>query len=416
MTPQSFFGTRVVRAAFIVAAFGWGFGFYGPPVFLHAVIARTGWSLPFVSACVTLHFLCGALVVARLPALHARFGMPAVTFAGSAILAIGTLLWGVAPHPAVLLIGALLSGAGWVALGAAAINAIIAPWFERTRPHALAMAYNGASVGGVVFSPLWGAAIAAVGFGWASGAVGLAMVALIAWLARAVLVHTPASRGQRPDGDAEGVPAARVTAPWARPLAGASPWRDRRFVTLVAAMTLSLFAQVGLVAHLFSLLVPALGPQGAGVAMGMATVAAIAGRSVGARCMVPGRSRRVVAAGNLVVQLVGGLALILATGESVPLLLLGVLLVGAGIGNVTSLPPLIAQVEFVPEEVQRVVSLIVATAQAGYAFAPAVFGLALAYAGTAPAFVLAMAVQVLAIGCFLAGRRDARPIPKVRAA
>jgi len=44
MTPP-FFGPRVVRAAFTMAMFGWGVGFYGPPVYLHAVIERTGWSL-----------------------------------------------------------------------------------------------------------------------------------------------------------------------------------------------------------------------------------------------------------------------------------------------------------------------------------------------------------------------------------
>ena len=38
-----FHGHAVVRAAFLVAVFGWGFGFYGPPVYLHAVMARTGW-------------------------------------------------------------------------------------------------------------------------------------------------------------------------------------------------------------------------------------------------------------------------------------------------------------------------------------------------------------------------------------
>ena len=36
-----------------------------------------------------------------------------------------------------------------VIIGAAAINAIVAPWFVRRRPAALSAAYNGASVGGV---------------------------------------------------------------------------------------------------------------------------------------------------------------------------------------------------------------------------------------------------------------------------
>jgi hypothetical protein len=32
--PRTFYGWRVVSAAFVLAVFGWGMGFYGPPVFL----------------------------------------------------------------------------------------------------------------------------------------------------------------------------------------------------------------------------------------------------------------------------------------------------------------------------------------------------------------------------------------------
>ena len=44
-------------------------------------------------------------------------------------------------------------------------------------------------------------------------------------------------------------------------------------------------------------------------------------------------------------------------------------------GNATSLPPLIAQVEFVKDDVARVVPLIVAISQGTCAFSPATFGL-----------------------------------------
>ncbi len=74
-------------------------------------------------------------------------------------------------------------------------------------------------------------------------------------------------------------------------------------------------------------------------------------------------------------QIAGSLAFLLAAGDSVPLLLLGVVLFGFGVGNATSLPPLIAQVEFVKEDVPRVVPMIVAIGQGTYAFAPAAFGL-----------------------------------------
>ncbi|MGI9437978.1 MAG: MFS transporter, partial [Geminicoccaceae bacterium] len=48
---------------------------------------------------------------------------------------------------------------------------------------------------------------------------------------------------------------------------------------------------------------------------------------------------------------------------------------GIGIGNVTSLPPLIAQAEFSRTEVAGAIALATAIAQATYAFAAAVFGL-----------------------------------------
>ena len=37
----------------------------------------------------------------------------------------------------------------------AALNAIVARWFDRDRPMAIALAFNGASVGGVLFVPMW---------------------------------------------------------------------------------------------------------------------------------------------------------------------------------------------------------------------------------------------------------------------
>ena len=91
-----------------------------------------------------------------------------------------------------------------------------------------------------------------------------------------------------------------------------------------------------------------------------------------------------------------------------------IVLFGIGFGNATSLPPLIAQTEFVAADVTRVVALIVGVSQATYAFAPAAFGLiralaphtAGAAAGAAPGlFAAAALAQGLAIGAFLAGRR-----------
>ena len=410
----TFFGWRVVGAAFVLGAFGWGMGFFGPPVFLSVVREMRGWPLVLVSAAVSFHFLVGAVTGAKLTALHARFGAAVVTKAGALCLGFGILGWATVIAPWQLFVVSAFSGMGWGSMSAAALNAIVSPWFVRSRPAALAMAYNGGSIGGVVFSPLWVAAIGALGFPLAAAVIGAFMVVTMWVLADAVFSRSPQQMGVTPDGDAPGTPAASITSAAARPLPGELLWRDRRFLTLAAGMALGLFAQIGLVAHLFSLLVPALGAQRAGLAMGLVTVLAIVGRTMLAWVMPIGADRRLAACLGYALQLAGSLVLMAAGGSSVPLILAGVVLFGAGFGNATSLPPLIAQVEFVREDVPRVVGMIVGFSQGGYAFAPALFGLvrelaphaADAAAGAAPhVFLTAALVQAMAIAAFLAGRR-----------
>jgi hypothetical protein len=411
--PRRFFGSRVVAAAFVLAVFGWGVGFYGPPVFLEAVIDRTGWSVGFVSGVVTVHFLSGALVVAKLPLLYGRFGLPRVTSAGAVLLAAGILGWSLAAEPWQLVAAALLSGAGWVAMGAAALNAIISPWFVRRRPAALSTAYNGASIGGVVMSPLWAVLIAGHSFTAAAALVGGVMVCAVLLMSHAVFSKTPEQLGQRPDGDAPDAGGTAGPDPLeTEPLPVPSLWRDRAFLTLASGMALGLFAQIGVIAHLFSLLVPALGERWAGFAMALATACAVGGRVLVGRAMPAGADRRLVACLSYGLQVIGSLFLLASGGRDIPLLLAGIVLFGAGIGNATSLPPLVAQKEFSGRDVRRVVPLIVAIGQAAYAFAPAAFGLLRGPASPIPGspwagaalFAAAALIQAGAIALFLAGR------------
>ncbi len=403
---SAFHGWRVVAGAFVLAVFGWGLGFYGPPIYLHAVREARGFSIELVSAAVTVHYLFGAFVVANLPKLHRRFGLPTVTSVGAVALAFGLVGWAMAREPWQLFAATLLTGGGWVTMGAAAINAIVSPWFVRLRPKALSTAYNGASIGGVVFSPLWVLLIGQLGFPVAAMLIGGFAVVVVLGLSRALFSLSPASLGQQPDGEA----AAPVTASAsgsAMQLEGASLWHDRKFQTLAAGMALGLFAQIGLLAHLFSLIVPALGASLAGIVMGLATASAIAGRTAFGWLMPAGSDRRVAAMASYLIQIVGALALIVSGTRDPVLITAGILLFGFGIGNATSLPPLIAQTEFAKEDTPRVVALIVAIGQGTYAFAPAVFGLvrAASEAGTGiTIFALAIAVKLAAIALFQIGR------------
>jgi MFS family permease len=179
--PLTFYGWRVASAAFVLAVFGWGVGFYGPPIFLSVLHETRGWPLALLSTAVTVHFLTGAVIGAKLPALYRRFCAPTVTKIGALCLAAGVLGWSIAAAPWQLLVASALSGVGWGAMSAAAVNSIVSPWFVRARPAALGMAYNGGSIGGVIFSPLWVAAIGVLGFSNAAAAIGL-VTALTMWL------------------------------------------------------------------------------------------------------------------------------------------------------------------------------------------------------------------------------------------
>jgi MFS family permease len=414
--PRLFFGWRVVGAAFTLAMFTWGISFYGPPIYLQVLHTSRGWPVSVVSGAITAHFLLGVAVVANLAALHRRFGLVAVTRAGALLTAVGLLGWAFAAAPWQLYLAAPVSGAGWALTSGAALNAMVSPWFARRRPAALGMAFNGASMGGVIFSPLWVILIASLGFHAAAGLVAASVIGVTWVLSRLYLSRTPASMGLLPDGDlapqqvgpAEAAPRERDAA------ALRNPWRDRRFLTLAAATTFGFVAQVGLVAHLFSLLVPTLGAGGAGLTMGGVTVCAVGGRSLLGAVMPPGADRRVVAAVNAGMQAIGSVVLLCA-GSSVPLLLFGCALFGLGLGNSTSLPPLIAQVEFRSADVARVVGLVTAISQAGYAFAPAAFGLLRDLGATGLSinegilpFAAAALVQLASAGALLLGRRSAK--------
>ena len=160
-----------------------------------------GWAVSLVSAAVTTHFLSSAILVACLSDLHQRFGIAPVTLWGVGLMAIGVLVWGHAGVPWHLFLAAALTGAGYATTSGAAINAMVAPWFDRRRPLALSWAYNGASVGGVVFVPLWILLIGWLDFSGAATVVAVGTAAVLWPLIWRFLRPTPLSKGAFPDGE-----------------------------------------------------------------------------------------------------------------------------------------------------------------------------------------------------------------------
>lgn len=400
-------GWKVVATAFVVALFSWGFAFYGSGVFLHALHQDRGWRISVISSAITAQYVLSAGIVAYLSDIHHRLGVARTTRLGVVLLALGALGWALAREPWQLFPLALVTGVGWAVTSGAAINAMVSPWFERRRASALSHALNGASVGGVIMTPLWTALIARVGFPAAATLLGGVMLAMVWPLAGAYLRRTPHELGLLPDGAAVSTAPAR-TEPERLPLSRAALFRTPRYLTLSAAFALALFAQVGLLAHLVSMMAPRLGDAGAAAAVSVTTVAAITGRLL-MSVVPPAFDRRIASAVNLLLQVVG--SALLTLGMPIPSFV-GCVLFGLAVGNVVSLPPLIAQAEFDRADVLRVVALVTAVNQLFFAFAPGLFGtLRDITGGYALPIALAAALQIAAAVVILLGRPVTAPRP-----
>jgi predicted MFS family arabinose efflux permease len=267
----------------------------------------------------------------------------------------------------------------------------------------MSIAFNGASVGGVLFVPLWVFLIGRLGFPAAALAVGLVSAVVVSAISKRYFIPSPATLGLAPDGDATSRPIARPT----HRLSRGQIVRMPRFLTLSAAFSIGLFAQIGLISHLIARLAPDVGVTFAGLLVSLATVCAVIGRTL-AGWMIGDHDRRIAAAANFGVQIVGVLLLIVGGGWI--MLALGCGLFGLGIDNLVSLPPLIVQKEFNREDVVTVVSLIVAINQAVFAFAPAIVGaIHDASSGYALPFGIVAGAQFLAAIIVLLGRGTTEP-------
>ncbi len=178
-------------------------------------------------------------------------------------------------------------------------------------------------------------------------------------------------------------------------------------------MALGLFAQIGLVAHLFSLLVPALGEQFAGLAAAVATASAIAGRTIAVWLMPRGDNRRGIACASYAVQIAGSVGVPARWRRTTfRSCCLASFCLARALAMQTLCRRSLRNRNLPKRTLSRVVPLIIAISQATYAFAPAAFGLIREFAphtgaesaGAAPAvFVAAAVLQGLAIVSLLIG-------------
>lgn len=317
-----------------------------------------------------IYILGAGLLFCVVGPLFDRWGARPVVTIGTVAIASGAVLLTLITRPWQAYAAFGVMSLGWATMSGAAINIIVAPWFERRRGLALSWAMNGGSAGGVVIAPLLVLMISRFGFAVGLDAAAVVMLAVLVPIASLVLrpkradVHDPADSCSEPGkvSPSNTMAPGEIAAFRLRTVL-----RDRAFVTTSMPFAPGLTAQVGLLTHQIAFLSPMIGTIAAGWAVSLTTSAAVVGR-IAAGFVVDQFNPRVVASLNFFMQALGIAALAAATEAW--MLYLGCLLVGAGVGNASSLPGLIVQQEFPKQHFARVVSLVVAINQFSFAFGP----------------------------------------------
>ena len=395
-----FHGWKVVGCAFLIAVFGWGFGFYGIGVFLAELVERHGWATRSVASAVTVLYLVGAALIATVGSAFERFGPRRVVLAGVAAMGLGAVGLTFVTAPWQLYVVFPVMAVGWAAMSGAALNLIVAPWFERRRGLAISLAFNGAATGGIVVAPAIVLLTGRIGFRAAVLLLVAVMAGVLAPLVLGVLGRGPEALGLAPDGDPPGPRARAVTecaAPRRREFLRA--WR---FWSVSLPFALGLTAQISVIIYQVSFLRPRLGPGGAAWAVSLTSLAAVAGRLI-VGLFVDRVNRRAVVAGNFLVQ--AAALVLMLTAPAPALLYVACLLFGLGVGNTTSLPSVIVQAEFPPAVFGQVVSTIIAINQFTYSFGPGILGWLRDASGSYVApLVACLALQLAAVVILLVGR------------
>ena len=388
-----------------------GLGFYALTLYLRTLHEERGFSVSSVSSATALFFvvsgLTGVAVGRRINRADPRpvIAAGAVVAAG-ALVALGrvTELWQVYATYA-------LFGAGFAACALVPSSTLVSRWFHRRRSVALSVSSTGLSVGGILLTPLAAALIDDVGLREASWWLALGFLVGVIPITALLLRPDPASMGLRPDGDvvddeAEPVAAAGV--------AYADVVRSRLFRGITAAWTLALLAQVGGMAHVFSLTDDRVDEGTAALAVSVLAASSMTGRLVGG-WLLTRLALRPTCLAWFALQAVGLTSLALVDGRAA--LLVSASLFGFSVGNVLLLQPVVLADVFGVRDYPRVFATSQLVSTIGVAGGPLLLGLLRDMTdGYGAAYITAAAVSLGASAVVLTAGPFQPPSPSARPA
>ena len=361
-TSLRYEGWRIVAVCFLVATFGWAFGFYGQSVYLAELHRLHGWPASLVSGATTFFYLFGAGLVVFVAEAVKKIGPRNCLIAGTVAMALAAVALGEVTTPWQLYLANAVLAFGWAGTSLAIITNTLSLWFDRKRGMAISLALNGASFGGIAGVPLLVIAIGHFGFATAMIVAASVMVVLVV---PAVLLFVG-----RPPLPAPSVSLAAADAPSATQIR-AHALRDIGFLSVAIAFALVLFAQVGFIVHLISFLDPVVGRPSATLALAFLTAMAVAGRLLFSTVIDRLNQRRASALSFLSQALA---LVILINFRNEWILIAACAVFGFSVGNLITLPSLIVQREFDARSFGVLISLVTAINQITYAFGPGVVG------------------------------------------
>ena len=355
-------GWRIVAVCFLVATFGWAFGFYGQSVYLAELHRLHGWPASLISTATTFFYLFGALLVIFVAETIRKFGPRNCLVAGTVAMAVAVIVMGQVTSLWQLYLANVLLALGWAGTSLAMISTTLGLWFDQKRGMAISLALNGASFGGVAGVPLLVLAIDQLGFSGAMIAASSLMIVLVIPVVVIFVGRPPLVSGSR-------LPSAGGVASSAQIRACAL--RNVGFLSVSIAFALVLFAQVGFVVHLISFLDPVIGRASATVAIALLTAMAVIGRLLFST-VIDRLNQRLASALSFASQALALLVIINFRNEVA--LIAACAVFGFSVGNLITLPSLIVQREFDPRSFGVLISLLTAITQITYAFGPGVIG------------------------------------------
>jgi MFS family permease len=355
-------GWRIVAVCFLVATFGWAFGFYGQSVYLAELHRTHGWPASLISGATTFFYLFGALAVVFVAEAVRKFGPRNCLIAGTLACAVAAISLGQVREPWQLYLANAMLALGWAGMSLGMINNTLGLWFNKKRGMAISLALNGASFGGIAGVPLLVIAIAHFGFSSAMIVAAAVMLVLVIPTLLIFVGKPPLHAGSPAATSADAPSSTQIRA---RAL------RDVGFLSVTTAFAVVLFAQVGFVVHLISFLDPVIGRASATTAIALLTAMAVVGRVLFST-VIDRLNQRLASALSFLSQAAALGVLINLHNEYVLIAACG--LFGFSVGNLITLPSLIVQREFDPKSFGVLVALQTAIAQVTYAFGPGVVG------------------------------------------